>query len=91
MKLSKRQWDFIGQQAGWHKVSQNNSKRELRLIDNINSKAETVLDHPIIFTGTMEELRNYASQKGLTWKSKPDEMFGGYWVDDASGESYIIT
>lgn len=87
IKISRQQWEKIGKKTGWIKESQN-KKRELRKID---MKLNDFLTMPIIKTGTMQELNDFAKENGWEWIDKAHWMFKGYWRDKTSGESYIIT
>ena len=63
--------------------------RELRAMSK--TKFQFLLDLPIVAKGTLEELNNWALEKGLTWKENKNYLFKGYWVDKQNSDSYLIT
>lgn len=42
----------------------------------------------VVRIGEMKDLEDYADGNHLAWKSHPNMMFGGYWVDDEAN-AYI--
>ena len=69
-------------------------QRELRIIDEAEVKASpfrSMLDYKVVTRGSLQQLKQWAAKKGLEWKSKPQELFKGYWVDKKNGDAYLIT
>ena len=66
--------------------------RELRIMtwdDVMNDTSVTSLK--AVAKGTLEEINQWAAQKGLEWKESRKNIFGGYWYDKRNGEAYVIT
>ncbi len=63
------------------------AQRELRLLDSIGEY--TILDLPVVFTGSLMECREHAQKNGWKFKWEPNNLFNGYYVKD--GEVLFIT
>lgn len=40
--------------------------------------------------GTWRELRLWCQSQGFSWVSKPNQLYKGYWNDDAADEVYAV-
>jgi len=44
----------------------------------------------VVFSGTMDEVNDYAKKQGYKWRKDSKMLFKGYW-DNPGGDSYLIT
>ena len=61
------------------------------LVANINpdSPVEVSEKCPLAVQDSFEELVDWASRRNLTWRVLPNQIFGGYWVNQKNGVAYI--
>jgi len=45
-------------------------------------------DLTLVMKGSIGEINRYAKDKGWTFRRDKSNLFGGYWVDDQTGDSY---
>lgn len=41
---------------------------------------------PVVYVGTVKGARNYALDRGYEWRQAPSLLFGGYYLERASGD-----
>lgn len=62
-------------------------KRELKLmtIDRVHDNSP-LLSYPTVFVGTSDECSDYAKLGNFEWKNNNMMLFGGYFVNNETGD-----
>lgn len=74
----------------WYRARGRRRNPEIRKRNKADLDTYTIR-LPLVKSGTMAQLNAWAKQQGLTWRRNKHMLFGGYWVDDATGTTYEIT
>ena len=64
---------------------------DVRLMSITDVQADAnILDLPVVKSGTLADVNAWARAQGLQWR-RDTSIYGGYYVDQATGDSYLLT
>lgn len=73
---------------------ESSRKFELKVItgDDLDKPVDELLISNLktVKTGTMKELNKWAIDQDFKWREEKSQLFGGYWVDPETGDSYFF-